>query len=137
MARSVVADSFALRSIWRINYPDRPSLFKGEGGRAMARFVEGYSQMILHPFINVVDADAGARLCWTAPNKAYFRESREQIFGRKLEDVAADRDSKREAFTKSLAPIRKMLLSQPFIGGDTPALWRLHYLRCVPMGSRV
>ena len=85
----------------------------------MARFVEGYSQMILHPFLNLVVLMPVHDLL-DAPNQAYFRKSREEIFGRRLEDVAADRDAKREAFTRNLAPIRKMLLSQPFIGGETP-----------------
>lgn len=116
---SVVADSFAIALYLEDNYPDQPSLFKGEGGRSMARFVEGYSQMILHPFINVVILMPVHDLL-DEPNKAYFRQSREKMFGRKLEDVAAERDAKRDAFTRSLAPIRKMLLSQPFIGGDAP-----------------
>jgi glutathione S-transferase len=115
----VVADSFEIALYLEDKYHDRPSLFKGEGGRAMARFVEGYSQMVLHPFINVVILMAVHDLL-DAPNQAYFRESREKMFGRKLEDVAAMRDSKREAFTASLEPIRKMLLSQPFIGGEGP-----------------
>lgn len=115
----LVADSFEIALYLEDHYPDRPSLFKGEGGRAMARFVEGYSQMILHPFLNLVVLMPVHDVLDT-PNQAYFRESREQIFGRKLEDVAADRDAKRDAFTKSLAPIRKMLLSQPFIGGEEP-----------------
>lgn len=115
----VIADSFEIALYLEDHYPDRPSLFKGEGGRAMARFVEGYSQMIIHPFLNVVILMPVHDLL-DAANRAYFRESREKMFGRKLEEVAAERDGKREAFTKSLAPIRKMLLSQPFIGGEGP-----------------
>ncbi|EJM98755.1 glutathione S-transferase family protein [Phyllobacterium sp. YR531] len=116
---NVIADSFQIALYLEEQYPDLPSLFKGEGGRAMARFVEGYSQMLLHPFLNLVVLIPVYDLL-DAPNKAYYIKSREQIFGRKLEDVAADRDEKRDTFTKNLAPIRKMLLSQPFIGGETP-----------------
>ena len=115
----LVADSFAIALYLEDRYPDRPSLFKGEGGRAMARFVEGWSQMIIHPFINVVILMPVHDLLDTS-NQAYFRESREKVFGRTLEDVAATRDTKREAFTASLEPIRKTLLSQPFIGGESP-----------------
>ena len=98
---SVVADSFAIALYLEENYPDRPSLFRGEGGRAMARFVEGYSQMILHPFHQCRCSAVHDLL--DEPNKAYFRESREKMFGRKLEDVAAERDANRDAFTRSLA----------------------------------
>jgi glutathione S-transferase len=96
----LVADSFEIALYLEDKYHDRPSLFKGEGGRAMARFVEGYSQMVLHPFINVVILMAVHDLL-DAPNQAYFRESREKMFGRKLEDVAAMRDSKRSVHGKS------------------------------------
>jgi len=114
-----VADSFEIALYLEDTYSDRPSLFKGEGGRAMARFVEGWSQMTLHPYINVVILMPVHDIL-DAPNKAYFRESREKIFGRPLEAVAAERDARHDAFTKSLEPLRKMLLSQPFIGGEGP-----------------
>lgn len=115
----VVADSFEIALYLEDHYPDRPSLFKGEGGRAMARFVEGWSQMTIHPYMNVVILMPVHDLL-DEPNQAYFRESREKIFGRKLEDVAGERDAKRNAFTRSLEPMRKMFLSQPFIGGEGP-----------------
>lgn len=115
----VVADSFAIALFLEERYPDRPSLFKGEGGRAMARFVESWSQMTLHPFINVVILMPVHDLL-DAPNQAYFRESRERMFGRRLEDVAAERDAKRDGFLRSLEPMRRMFQSQPFIGGEGP-----------------
>ena len=37
---AVVADSFAIAEYLEETYPDRPSLFGGPGGMAMARFVE-------------------------------------------------------------------------------------------------
>lgn len=116
---NVVADSFAIALYLEDRYPDRPSLFKGEGGRAMARFVEGWSQMTLHPFINVVILMPVHDLL-DAPNQAYFRESREKIFGRSLEEVAAERDARRDDFIRSLEPMRKMFHTQPFIGGESP-----------------
>ena len=47
----LVADSFAIALYLENTYPDRPSLFKGEGGLAMARFAEAWSQSVLHPAI--------------------------------------------------------------------------------------
>jgi glutathione S-transferase len=47
----LVADSFAIALYLEEAYPERPSLFRGDGGKAMARFVEGYSQLVLHTAI--------------------------------------------------------------------------------------
>lgn len=115
----VVADLFSIALYLEDKHPERPSLFKGEGGRAMARFVEGWSQMTIHPYVNIVILMPVHDML-DAANRAYFRESRERIFGRKLEEVAADRDAKRDGFIRSLEPMRKMFHSQPYIGGDEP-----------------
>lgn len=115
----VVADSFAIALYLEDAYPDRPSLFKGEGGKAMARFVEGWSQTTIHPFL------AAAALMeihdmLDPEGRVHFRKTREQRFGRKLEEVPAGREERLEAFTKSLEPLRFMLGHQPFIGGKSP-----------------
>src|SRR6187549_3958189 len=46
----VVADSFAIALYLEDAYPDRPTLFGGEGGKAMARFIERWSQLTLHAY---------------------------------------------------------------------------------------
>ena len=54
-------------------------------------------------------------------DRAYFRKSREARFSNKtLEEVSSDRDSRVEGFRKSLDPLRLMLRSQPFVGGQSP-----------------
>ena len=55
-----------------------------------------------------------------APNRAYFRESREKIFGRKLEDVAGERDAKREAFTEALSPCARCSCRSRLSAGKAP-----------------
>lgn len=105
----VIADSFAIALYLEEAYPDRPSLFRGKGGEAMARFIERWSQTQLHPFLGSA-----------ALNKPYFRESREKRYGKSLEAVIADRDAHLDAFRKRLDPLRDMLNYQPFIGGQTP-----------------
>jgi glutathione S-transferase len=115
----VVADSFAIALYLDDAYPDRPTLFGGDGGKAMARFVERWSQLTIHPYMNVAAmTDIHARL---APaDQAYFRENREQRYGKSLEDISAARDAGLTAFRASLEPLRNMLGYQPFIGGDSP-----------------
>ena len=115
----IVADSFTIALYLDEAYPDRPTLFGGEGGRAMARFIERWSQLTLHPYLGAsVLTDIHARLA--PPDQAYFRENREQRYGKTLEEVAAPRETQLAAFRASLEPLRNMLGYQPFIGGETP-----------------
>lgn len=115
----VVADSFAIALYLDNAYPERPTLFSGEGGKAMARFVERWSQLTIHPYLGAAAlTDIHARLA--PPDQAYFRENREQRYGRSLEDVSAGRDAGLAAFQASLEPLRSMLTYQPFIGGASP-----------------
>ncbi len=115
----LVSDSFEIAQYLESAYPDRPSLFKGEGGVAMARLIERWSQLTLHPFIGtaiMMDIFNAAR----DEDKAYFRKNREGRFGRKLEDIPLNREQKRGDFSKSLEPLRNMLGYQPYIGGASP-----------------
>ncbi len=116
---AVVADSFQIALYLDKAYPERPTLFGGEGGEAMARFIERWSQMTLHPYLGAA-ALMDIYGCQNEANKAYFRKSREARFGKPLEDVAAVRESGLAAFRASLEPLRNMLTYQPFIGGETP-----------------
>ena len=115
----IVADSFTIALYLDKAYPDRPALFGGEGGKAMARFIERWSQLTLHPYLGAsVLTDIHARLA--PPDQAYFRENREQRYGKTLEEVAAPREAQLAAFRASLEPLRNMLTYQPYIGGETP-----------------
>jgi glutathione S-transferase len=115
----VIADSFAIALYLEAAYPDRPTLFGGDGGEAMARFVERWSQTQLHPFL-------GSAALWEIferqddANQVYFRESREKRYGKTLEQVTAERDTHLEGFRGKLEPLRDMLSWQPFIGGAAP-----------------
>ncbi len=89
---TLVADSFTIALYLDDTYPDRPTLFGGDGGKAMARFIERWSQLTIHPFANVAAmTDIHARLA--PPDQAYFRDSREQRYGKSLEDVSAPREA--------------------------------------------
>ena len=116
---ALVRDSFAIADYLEATYPDRPSLFGGEGGRAACRLVEGYSQTIIQAaLMKIIVKDIHDSL---APvDQAYFRASREQRLGRTLEDVDAGADVELAAFAPRLEPLRHVLKLQPFIGGDGP-----------------
>ncbi|MDX8439939.1 glutathione S-transferase family protein [Mesorhizobium australafricanum] len=115
----VVADSFAIALYLDEAYPERPTLFGGEGGKATARFIERWSQLTIHPYIATV-ALTDLHAMQDVPNAAYFRENREQRYGKRLEDVVANRDAGLTAFRAALEPLRSTLTYQPFIGGEAP-----------------
>src|SRR5271155_2525327 len=96
-----VADSWAIANYLEDTYPDRPSLFGGEGGRVMGRMLNWWGDIALvggmSPLI-VVDILGQLK----PVDAAYFRESREARFGKPLEQVVADRDKTVEDFRTSL-----------------------------------
>jgi len=115
----IVADSFNIALYLEDAYPDRPSLFKGDGGKTIARFLDRWSYLVLQPYVgklaqmdiyNIQDRD----------NAAYYRQSRELRYGMTFEEVAANREANLLAFRTALEPIRNTLDYQPFIGGEGP-----------------
>ncbi|MHB0952335.1 MAG: glutathione S-transferase family protein [Allorhizobium sp.] len=115
----LIADSFAIALYLDEAYPQEPSLFKGEGGEAMARFVESFSFTVLHSAITRI-ALMDIHDMLDPPDRAYFRESRQARLGKTLEEVAAGRNDEIAAWPAKIAPLRHMLKFQPFIGGETP-----------------
>lgn len=115
----VVADSFAIALYLDETYPERPTLFAGDGGKAMARFIERWSQLTIHPYVTTA-ALLDIHAMQDDENAAYFRSSREQRFGKPLEAVTAARDAGLAGFRAALEPLRSMLSYQPFIGGALP-----------------
>jgi glutathione S-transferase len=114
-----VADSWAIANYLEDTYADRPSLFGGDGGRAMARMINGWGDIVviggIFPFVEL-DIEGLLR----PQDRGYFRKSREAWLGRSLEEAAADRDVKVNGFRKRLDPMRLTLKSQPFLGGAAP-----------------
>ncbi|CAN7395088.1 glutathione S-transferase family protein [Mesorhizobium caraganae] len=115
----VLADSFAIALYLDETYPERPTLFAGDGGKAMARFIERWSQLTIHPYVTTA-ALLDIHAMQDDENAAYFRSSREQRFGKPLEAVTAARDAGLAGFRAALEPLRSMLSYQPFIGGALP-----------------
>jgi glutathione S-transferase len=115
----LVRDSFDIALYLEETYPDRPSLFGGEGGQAMARFIESWSQLTLHSaLVRIILMDIHDTL---APaDQAFFRTSREPRFGMSLEAVAETGIDELKTFAAKLEPLRTTLKKQPFIGGETP-----------------
>lgn len=115
----LVRDSFDIALYLEDTYPDRATLFGGEGGKALSRMVEGYVQTIVQSaLMKIIVKDIHD--CLAPADQAYFRTSREQRLGRTLEDVEANHAGELAAFQPRLEPIRHLLKFQPFLGGDGP-----------------
>ena len=114
-----VVDSWTIANYLEDKYPDRPSLFGGEGGRAMARMLNWWGDVtVIGGLSPMIVADIPLNL--KPVDAAYFRKSREVRFGKPLEEVVADRDETVEGFRKSLDPLRLTLKTQSYLGGVQP-----------------
>jgi glutathione S-transferase len=115
----VVHDSTAIAEYLESRYSDRPSLFGDKTARALTRFVQNWTEVVLQPaLIGFVVLDIYSH---SAPqDQAYFRRSREERFGTTLEDVVKDREVRLPGFRETLAPLRRTLERQEFLGGDAP-----------------
>ena len=116
---NAVVDSWAIANYLEDAYPDRPSLFGGEGGRALGRMLNWWGDIaVIGGMFPLIVADIPGHL---APVDAdYFRKSREARFGKPLQEVVANREQSVIGFRKSLEPMRLTLKSQPYLGGETP-----------------
>lgn len=115
----LIRDSFDIALYLDDTYPDLPSLFGGEGGRGMARFIEGFSQLLIHPVLTKI-AVADIYNLLAPADRVYFRKSREARLGQTLEEIAANRFAEIAEFPRKLEPVRHALKYNPWIGGDAP-----------------
>jgi len=114
-----IVDSWVIANYLEDAYPDRPSLFGGEGGRAVGRMLNWWGDVtVVGGIFPRIVADIPGHL--KPVDAAYFRKSREARLGKPLEEVTANRDKAVEGFRKSLDPLRLTLRSQSFLGGATP-----------------
>jgi len=113
-----VNDSWAIAEYLEDTYPDKPSLFGGEGGRGMARLLNNWSDVSVGQIAPFIIADIHDQL--DAGDQEYFRRTRERNMGKPLEDVVAGREHRLDNLHKWLHPLRMTLRTQPFIGGAKP-----------------
>jgi glutathione S-transferase len=117
----VVHDSSAIADYLEARYPDRPSLFGGEATRALTRFVQNWTETVVQPgLVGFVVLDI-CRHAAPQDQAYFFRQSREERFGRTLEEVVKDRNARLPAFRESLTPLRRTVERQKFLTGEAPA----------------
>ena len=114
-----IVESWVIANYLEDSFPDRPSLFGGEGGRAVMRMLNWWGDIaVVGGIFPLIVADIPAQL--DSRDAAYFRTSREARFGKPLEEVTATRDKAVVTFRKSLDPLRLTLKTQPYLGGTGP-----------------
>lgn len=116
----VVHDSSAIAEYLESRYDRAPSLFGGDRGRALTRFVQNWTETVLQPgILGFVVADIHRHI--GPADQAYFRQSREERLGTTLEEAVKDREARLPAFRASLAPLRRTVERQKFLAGEMPA----------------
>lgn len=115
----VVFDSHQIACYLDDTYPEKP-LFGSDAARGAARFIHNWVGLTFFPgVIGLIIADLYKRV--RDADQAYFRESREKRFGKRLEDIQAGREQRLPAFRASLEPLRILLKQQKFVCGEVPA----------------
>lgn len=114
-----VSDSWAIAEYLEQQYPEAPSLFGSPEGHALARFVNQWTNDVLHPAMaRVLLPEIYAVL--DERDQAYFRSTREAAFGMSLEALASQQPQALEAFYSVLKPLQNTLAAQPYLAGDAP-----------------
>ena len=116
----VIPDSWRIAEHLESRYPDAPSLFGGETGHGLARFINAWvDRTLIARLVPLLAADVVPMLDET--DGLYLRRQFERLFGRPLEELAAARDKDIVAFRRLLDPARAVMRAQPFLSGADPA----------------
>lgn len=132
----VIVDSWTIATYLEETYPQHPSLFGAPAAIAVTRFINAWTDAVVSPaIVRMILTDVFAHL--HEKDKAHFRTTREERFGRALEEVSADRQTQVVAFRKMLEPLRTVLGRQPYLAGEAPlyadyiVFGQFQWARCV------
>ena len=113
---NTISDSWEIAKYLESAYPDRPSL-KLDNGEVL--FIKFWSETVLHPeLLQLLVLDIHDNL--SLEDQSYFRESREKMLGKTLEEVVANRQERLPRIQKLLTPLRSTLSKQEYLSGETP-----------------
>ena len=113
---NTISDSWEIAKYLENAYPDSPSL-KLDNGEVL--FIKFWSETVLHPeLLQLLVMDIHDNL--SLEDQSYFRESREKMLGKTLEEVVANRQERLPRIQKLLTPLRSTLSKQEYLSGETP-----------------
>ncbi|WP_332767858.1 glutathione S-transferase N-terminal domain-containing protein [Phenylobacterium sp.] len=119
-ADEVVVDSWTIAEHLETQRPNQPSLFGGEIGHGLSRFVNAYTDRVLIPAV-VPLLMIDVTRCVEPRDAEHLRLQIEAGFRRPLEVLAADRDQAILGVRKLFDPARVCLKAQPYLAGDHAA----------------
>jgi len=117
---TIVSDSWAIAEHLEDHYADAPSLFGGEVGRDLAKFMNVWADRALHlALIKLVIVDILDHV--DPADTDYFTESRTARFGKSPAEVQTRSEFDIKAFGAAVSTLRAALDGQNFLSGSTPA----------------
>jgi hypothetical protein len=105
-----VVDSWTIANYLEDTYPERPSLFGGEGGRAMGRMLNWWGDGVIGGMFPLIIADIPLNL--KPEDAAYFAKAARRALAGRWKKSWPAATSAVEGFRKSLDPLRLTLRTQ-------------------------
>lgn len=118
--QKVTYDSWQIAQQLENQFPDRPSLFQGAATIPLTCFINRWADTAIMAVIAPLIL-YDIYLALDPKDQPYFRETREERYGKRLEDVAGDLPTRFINLRNALTPLRHTLRDQPFIAGDKAA----------------
>lgn len=114
-----VLDSWLIAEHLDAKYPDRPTLIGDPSVKVLTQFLETWLwQTAISPWMTCYLKNYRD---WSVPeDHAYVTESRERMFGRKIEDIVAGREDRLPQVPPKLELLRGILKEHKWLGGESP-----------------
>jgi len=114
-----VLDSWLIAEYLDAKYPDRPTLIGDPSVKALTQMVEAWLwQQAIGPWMTCFIKEYRDRSL--PQDHEYVTESRERMFGRKIEDIIVGREDRLPKVPPALQLMRNTLAQNAWFGGDRP-----------------
>lgn len=114
-----VLDSWLIAEYLDAKYPDRPTLIGDPSVKVLGQFTESWLwQQAISPWMTCYLKSY--RDLSHPHDHQYVTESRERMFGRKIEDIVVGREDRLPTVPPNLELFRQTLRQHPWLGGDSP-----------------
>jgi glutathione S-transferase len=114
-----VLDSWLIADYLDQQYPDRPRLLADQSVKLLTQFLEGWLwRRAITPWFGCYIKDY--RDLSFAQDHEYVTRSRENMLGRRIEDVQAGREDRLPLIPPTLEPLRQLLRESAWLGGEHP-----------------
>ena len=114
-----VLDSWLIAEYLDATYPDRPTLIGDPSVKVLTQMLEGWLwQHAIGPWMTCFLKQYRDRSL--PQDQDYVTESRERMFGNKIEDIIVGREDRLPLVPPTLQLMRNTLAQSPWFGGETP-----------------